>query len=52
VVVMRLGKNVATFNVKESTSGQVVAAITGAEYGNTNGTHLQTNAAAGGSTNE
>ena len=52
VVVMRLGKNVATFNVKESTSGQVVAAITGAEYGNINGHNVHINAAVGGSTNE
>jgi D-xylose transport system ATP-binding protein len=52
VVVMRLGKNVATFNVKEATSGQVVAAITGAEYGNTDGNHSSSNAAVGGSTNE
>ena len=52
IVVMRLGKKVATFNVKESSSGQVVAAITGAEYGNTNGKNSQADAAIGGSTNE
>lgn len=52
VVVMRLGKNVATFNVKESTSGQVVAAITGAEYSQTNGASSGANSAVGGSINE
>lgn len=31
-IVMRLGQRTATFNIKESTSEQVVAAITGAEY--------------------
>jgi D-xylose transport system ATP-binding protein len=42
VIVLRLGKKVATFNVKNTTSEQVVAAITGAEFGrlmNANGTH-------------
>lgn len=33
IVVLRLGRRVATFNVKDSTSEQVVAAITGAEFG-------------------
>ncbi|GCE24532.1 ABC transporter ATP-binding protein [Dictyobacter alpinus] len=37
VIVMRLGKRVATFNAKRSTSGQVVAAMTGADYGLENG---------------
>jgi D-xylose transport system ATP-binding protein len=32
VIVMRLGQRSATFNVRNSTSEQVVAAITGAEY--------------------
>lgn len=32
VVVMRLGQRTATFNVRNSSSEQVVAAITGAEY--------------------
>ncbi|GCE02709.1 ATP-binding cassette domain-containing protein [Dictyobacter aurantiacus] len=32
VVVMRLGKRVATFDAKNATSGQVVAAMTGADY--------------------
>lgn len=35
VVVMRLGQKVATFNVKDTSSAQVIAAITGAEYGPT-----------------
>ena len=35
VIVMRLGRRVATFNVKNTTSAQVVAAITGAEFGDT-----------------
>ncbi|HZU68682.1 MAG TPA: ATP-binding cassette domain-containing protein [Ktedonobacteraceae bacterium] len=33
VIVLRLGKRVATFDVKNTTSEQVVAAITGAEFG-------------------
>ena len=52
IAVMRLGKKVATFNVKESSSGRIVAAITGVEYGNTNGKNSQAGAAIGGSTNE
>lgn len=32
VIVMRLGKRVATFDVKSATSANVVAAITGAEF--------------------
>lgn len=32
VVVMRLGRNVAEFNVKNATTNQVIAAITGAEF--------------------
>ena|ERR1700730_7254445 len=39
VVVMRLGKRVATFDVKTTTPERVVAAITGAEFGEI----LQTN---------
>jgi len=36
VIVMRLGKRVATFDVKSATSANIVAAITGAEFsGNT-----------------
>ena len=35
VIVMRLGRRAATFNVKEATPEQVVAAITGAELGET-----------------
>jgi D-xylose transport system ATP-binding protein len=33
VIVMRLGQRVATFDVRNATSEQVVAAITGAEFG-------------------
>jgi D-xylose transport system ATP-binding protein len=33
VVVLRLGKRVATFDIKSTTAEQVVAAITGAEFG-------------------
>jgi D-xylose transport system ATP-binding protein len=33
VVVLRLGRKVATFNIKATTPEQVVAAITGAEFG-------------------
>jgi D-xylose transport system ATP-binding protein len=32
-IVMRLGRRVATFDIKSTTSEQVVAAITGAEFG-------------------
>jgi D-xylose transport system ATP-binding protein len=37
VIVMRLGKRVATFDAKNATSGQVVAAMTGADYSSVNG---------------
>lgn len=33
VAVMRLGRKVATFDVKNATTNQVIAAITGAEFG-------------------
>jgi D-xylose transport system ATP-binding protein len=33
VIVLRLGRRVATFNVKTTTAEQVVSAITGAEFG-------------------
>lgn len=33
VIVLRLGRRVATFDVKDTTSERVVAAITGAEFG-------------------
>ena len=44
VIVMRLGKRVATFDIRSTTREQVVAAITGAEFGkileqNGNGTN-------------
>jgi D-xylose transport system ATP-binding protein len=35
IVVMRLGQRVATFDVKNASSNQVIAAITGAEFGDT-----------------
>ena len=35
VIVMRLGQRVASFNIKETSSNQVIAAITGAEFGDT-----------------
>jgi D-xylose transport system ATP-binding protein len=42
VVVLRLGRKVATFDIKSTTAEQIVAAITGAEFGailkETNGT--------------
>jgi D-xylose transport system ATP-binding protein len=34
VIVMRLGRRVATFDIRSTTREQVVAAITGAEFGN------------------
>jgi len=33
VIVLRLGKRVGTFDIKTTTPEQVVAAITGAEFG-------------------
>jgi D-xylose transport system ATP-binding protein len=33
VIVMRLGRRVATFDVRATTPEQVIAAITGAEFG-------------------
>jgi D-xylose transport system ATP-binding protein len=33
VIVLRLGRRVATFNIKSSTEEQIVAAITGAQFG-------------------
>jgi D-xylose transport system ATP-binding protein len=37
VIVMRLGRRVATFDVKATTPERVIAAITGAEFGDTAG---------------
>lgn len=37
VIVMRLGRRVATFNVKSTTPERVIAAITGAEFGDAPG---------------
>jgi len=33
VIVLRLGRRVGTFDVKNTTPEQIVAAITGAEFG-------------------
>jgi D-xylose transport system ATP-binding protein len=33
IIVMRLGRRVATFDIKNTSSNQVIAAITGAEFG-------------------
>jgi len=44
VVVMRLGRRVATFNVKTTTPEKVVAAITGAEFGELMQTNTTTTA--------
>ena len=33
VIVLRLGRRVGTFNIKTTTPEQIVAAITGAEFG-------------------
>jgi len=48
VIVLRLGKRVATFDVKNTTPEQVVGAITGAEFG----AILKTNGTSEGSNNE
>jgi D-xylose transport system ATP-binding protein len=50
VIVLRLGKREGTFDIKTSTPEQIVAAITGAEFGQlmtTNGT-AQDNDSVGG----
>ena len=48
VVVMRLGRRVASFDIKSTTTEQVVAAITGAEFGdNANGHDAADDAADG-----
>ncbi len=43
VIVLRLGKRVADFDVKNTTPEQVVAAITGAEFGQLTSAAAQTN---------
>ncbi len=48
VIVMRLGKRVATFDVKSTTAEKVVAAITGAEFGEMLQTSTATNGTEGG----
>lgn len=52
VVVMRLGKNVAEFDVKNTSSGQVIAAITGAEFGEPAKAIKQSTAVSGGNSGE
>ncbi len=47
VVVMRLGRRVATFDVKTTTPEKVVAAITGAEFGEMLQTNTTTNGTEG-----
>jgi D-xylose transport system ATP-binding protein len=50
VVVLRLGRRVASFNIRSTTPEQVVAAITGAEFGKmmeTNGSGHENDAAGG-----
>jgi D-xylose transport system ATP-binding protein len=37
IIVMRLGRRVATFDVRETTREEVVGAITGAEFGRARG---------------
>jgi D-xylose transport system ATP-binding protein len=37
IIVLRLGRRVATFETKDVNAEQVVAAITGAEFGTVNG---------------
>ncbi len=52
VVVLRLGRRVGTFDVKTTTPEEVVASITGAEFGEVTATNGITNGASGGQTNE
>jgi D-xylose transport system ATP-binding protein len=50
VIVLRLGRRVGTFDIKTSTPEQIVAAITGAEFGQlltTNGTTQDNNSVGG-----
>jgi D-xylose transport system ATP-binding protein len=48
VIVLRLGRRVGTFDVKNTTPEQVVAAITGAEFGELLQTGDASNGAEGG----
>lgn len=59
VIVMRLGRRVASFDIKSTTTEQVVAAITGAEFGDASngrngnsGQDAPVGSVASGSTNE
>ncbi len=47
VIVMRLGKRAATFDVKTTTPERVIAAITGAEFGGIMQSNTTTNGAEG-----
>jgi D-xylose transport system ATP-binding protein len=47
VIVLRLGKKVAEFSVKNTTPEQVVSAITGAEFGQLTSAAAQTNGSLG-----
>src|SRR5207249_3062678 len=51
VVVLRLGRKVATFDVKSTTPERVVAAITGAEFGELRSTTTNSNGVSEGVTN-
>lgn len=48
IIVLRLGKRVATFDVKTTTSERIVAAITGAEFGELMSGNSNGNDASGG----
>ena len=51
VIVLRLGRRVATFDVKSTTPERVVAAITGAEFGELRSTTTNSNGVSEGVTN-
>ena len=48
IIVLRLGRRAGTFDIHATTSEQVVAAITGAEFGPANGEEEEVGSAAGG----
>ena len=54
VIVLRLGRRVGTFDIKTTTPEQIVASITGAEFGELMATKGDdtTNSASGGQSNE
>jgi D-xylose transport system ATP-binding protein len=51
VIVLRLGRRVATFDVKSTTPERVVAAITGAEFGELRSATTNDNGVSEGITN-